>query len=470
MRTIRTQARPHISPARRRLLKGGVALAGVAAATPFTALLRNVGAQTRMAFSPDYGPLVPVADANTGLELLKLPRGFRYVSFGWRGDPLDDGSPTPPRHDGMAVVKTMGHKAALVRNHEVHGVGSPIGADRLVYDHGGPAGTTSLVFDMRDEQLERSEISLAGTSSSCAGGPTPWGSWLSCEETVADQRDGFERTHGWIFEVPANGAPSVEPLTAMGRFRHEAVAIDPATGVAYETEDHRPAGFYRFLPDSPGDLSRGGRLQMLAIAGAPNKDLRQGIQAGTELPVEWVDITDPTKVDSSAGSRDGRGVFSQGYARGGARFIRLEGCWFADGLVFFDSTIGGAAGEGQVWAYDPSTQTLTLVFVSPDASVLNNPDNITQSPRGGVLLCEDGGGVPGVSGERLQGLTRDGTLFPFAENNVVLNGEKNGFKGDFTREEWNGVSFSHDGRWLFANIQDPGISFAITGPWEDGGL
>ncbi|MGH7960751.1 MAG: alkaline phosphatase PhoX, partial [Candidatus Binatia bacterium] len=93
---------------------------------------------------------------------------------------------------------------------------------------------------------------------------------------------------------------------------------------------------------------------------------------------------------------------------------------------------------------------------------LDNPDNITVSPRGGLLLCEDGDLV----GQRLIGLTPAGEAFPFAQNNVVLNGEKNGIVGDFRDKEWAGACFSKDGKWLFANIQTPGITFAITGPWN----
>ena len=158
-------------------------------------------------------------------------------------------------------------------------------------------------------------------------------------------------------------------------------------------------------------------------------------------------------------------VFDQGWAKGGARFARLEGAWYGNGSIFFVSTSGGDAEEGQVWEYEPMSETLRLVFESPSAEVLNAPVNICVSPRGGLVLCEDGGGT-----EFLHGLTTAGDVFRFAQNNVILSGERNGISGDFTGAEFAGATFSPDGRWLFFNIQSPGITFAVTGPWRAGAL
>jgi secreted PhoX family phosphatase len=105
------------------------------------------------------------------------------------------------------------------------------------------------------------------------------------------------------------------------------------------------------------------------------------------------------------------------------------------------------------------------VFESPSAEVLNAPDNLCVSPRGGLVLCEDGSGQ-----EFVHGLTTDGQIFRFAQNNVVLDGERNGIAGDFTGSEFAGATYSPDGHWLFFNIQSPGISFAVTGPWGSGAL
>jgi uncharacterized protein len=105
------------------------------------------------------------------------------------------------------------------------------------------------------------------------------------------------------------------------------------------------------------------------------------------------------------------------------------------------------------------------LFQSPSAAVLNAPDNITVSPRGGLVLCEDGSGE-----EFVHGLTVTGEIFPFAKNTVVLNGERNGITGNFTGSEFAGACYSPNGEWLFVNLQGPGITFAITGPWDNGAL
>jgi hypothetical protein len=286
-------------------------------------------------------------------------------------------------------------------------------------------------------------------------------SWLTCEETTIGPAGNNDLTkpHGYVFDVPAFGTATAEALVDMGRFSHEAVAVNPATGVVYETEDAgSTSGFYRFLPTHPGQLARGGRLQMLGIAGAARHDTRSGQTPFVRRQVVWYDIPNPD-------ADQGVSVFNQGFSQGAARFARLEGAWWGNGVVYFVSTSGGNVGQGQVWAYDPTANELWLLFESPAAAVLNAPDNICVSPRGGLVLCEDGNGL-----EFMHGLTDDGHIFPFCQNNVVLNGEKNGFVGNYTGSEFAGATYSPDGNWLFANIQSPGITFAITGPWGRGAL
>lgn len=444
---------------RRSLLRGSL-LSTVGLA--FGGLAGRSAEAASLPFSPDYGPLSLKQDEATGLYLIALPDGFRYTTFGWTGDVMDDGIVTPRAHDGMAVVAARGNTVTMIRNHEIRGQGIPFSA--LAYDGNTPGGTTSLTFDTYQGKWGQSFASLSGTSTNCAGGPTPWGSWLTCEETTLGPETGDPvKTHGWVFEVPAYGRPAPAPLKALGRFVHEAVAVDPATGIVYETEDRGTSGFYRFLPNTPGRLQDGGRLQMLKIAKEDQADLDVGFANDTLWGVEWVDIDDPEKAHED-GTTNSLGVFGQGFARGGARFNRGEGCWFDSGYVYFVSSSGGRASNGQIFEYDPRSETLRLVFESPDASVLNSPDNIAVSPRGGIILCEDGSRPK----QLLQGLTRDGQIFPFAENNVVLAGEKNGFSGNFTGREWCGATFHNE--WLFVNIQTPGITFAITGPWDNGSL
>lgn len=444
---------------RRRFIQQTALAGGAAITAPLENLWRHAGAGARMA--DNYGPLSPAVDATTGLRLIELPKDFRYLSFGWAGDAMHNGALTPGGHDGMAAFALDGGRIALVRNHELSP--APAFDQALAYDAQAGGGTTTLIFDAGPGRLVESRASLTGTLRNCAGGPTPWGSWLTCEETTLGIGDSplLARNHGYVFEVPLQGSPSREPLTAMGRFVHEAVAVDPASGIVYQTEDQRRAGLYRFLPKVKGKLAEGGRLQMLAISGRPRFDTRIAQAPGSRYPIHWVDIDDVERAHANAALKDNAGVFSQGFDRGGAMFARLEGAWYGDGRVFVTATDGGDARMGQVWELHLGNNELRLVFESPGAHVLNMPDNLVVSPRGGLLLCEDGTANPCA-----HVLSRDGSISRFARNTVILQGERNGFTGDFSRSEFTGATFSADGRWLFLNIQSPGITLAITGPWE----
>lgn len=405
--------------------------------------------------SGGYGELSPKQAENDPGTYLALPEGFKYTVFGATGSTMSDGNPTPPAHDGMAAFQAS-DGIRLVRNHEVRTrtgtQGAAIGENS--YDPLAGGGTTTLVVNPATRLLEKDFVSLSGTDTNCAGGPTPWGSWLSCEETTGGESRGFSKDHGYIFEVPseANSAVEPEPYKEMGRFVHEAVAIDPDTGIAYETEDRGTAGFYRFLPDEPGNLGAGGRLQMLAIKGKPNYDTRTGQRVGKPLPVRWVDIENP---DPESAEQNSLAVYEQGQEKGGATFDRLEGCWYGDGSVFMNATSGGDAELGQVWEYKPrgnSGGQLILLFESESPEMLDAPDNLCVSPRGGLAVCEDGDGD-----QYVRGLTQQGKIFDFALN---LENDR----------EFAGATFSPDGETLFVNIQTPGKTFAIWGPWEEGAL
>ncbi|MCH2114411.1 MAG: PhoX family protein [Pirellulales bacterium] len=420
--------------------------------------------------SPGYGPLKPAIDASTGLKLIQLPEGFRYMSFGWTGDSQFDGTPTPSDHDGMAVTHDQDGLVTMSRNHEIAVLGSPPTKPAITYDRRALGGCTNLMFDTNAGKWVKSWTAIAGTVRNCAGGATPWGTWLTCEETTlgpGDRDNGqlfdYGETHGWIFEVPARGDADPKPLKSMGRMWHEAVVIDPISGIAYETEDREDAGFYRFLPHTPSKLAEGGRLQMLRAKG--KSVLKKGLRVGAVFDVDWVDIEDPLRADSPS-TKDRQGVYDQGRAAGGSTFARLEGTCYGHGKIYVTATAGGDAERGQVWEFDPYRQTLTLIFESPGESVLDMPDNMCSSPRGGILLCEDGNSTP----QRLQGLTEDGRLFTFAANNIDFSNVsyKKFEKKDFRSAEWCGATFSNSGKWLFVNIQRPGVTFAITGPWQDG--
>ena len=460
MTDIGTRVKFH-GASRRGFLKGMVGASGLAAiGAGSTATIFNAFAArpARADVSPDYGPLFPVEDEATGLPLIQLPDGFRYISYGWTGDPMKDDRPTPAAHDGMGVVKHNGNNLVLVRNHEVRSTTPSFGKKGITYDPLAGGGTTNLVFNTVDAQFVKSWASLAGTSTNCAGGPTPWGSWMTCEETTVDTANGFGKTHGWVFDVPAEGMVTPEPIKGMGRFAHEAIAVDPATGAIFQTQDaSNSSGFYRYTPTTYGKLHAGGTLEMLKVKGQHQADLTGQvieIPNGTTFDVEWVSIDNPESLSPS--------VFSQGFQQGGAKFNRLEGCWHEDGGIYFTSTSGGLAREGQIWRYDVTLQALTLIYVSPDQQILDNPDNITVHPTRGIVLCEDGD----LNGLRMQFLTPNGEIYPFAMNNIELNGFK-GFTGDYRGMEWCGACFSPDGKWLFANIQTPGVTVAITGPWKD---
>jgi secreted PhoX family phosphatase len=400
-----------------------------------------------------YGPIAPGASENTAETLLALPDGFRYTVFGRTGTVMSDGLPTPPLHDGMAAFPADAGTALLVRNHEDRNQGPPIGPNP--YDALARGGTTTVEIDLSTRLPVRDFVSISGTHTNCAGGPTPWGSWVTCEETTVGTASGYAQPHGYSFEVPASAEEPVDPvpLKAMGRFVHEALAVDAKTGWVYETEDRDTSGIYRFKPTVPGDLSSGGTLEMLAVRDRPNYDARTGQRVGRRWPVIWVPIPSP---DPPEAETDTLAVFKQGFERGGATFSRLEGAWYDGGSVFFHSTDGGDLHLGQVWKLDVRGQErLELIFESGDATQLDSPDNITVSPKGGLVLCEDGDGD-----QYLRGLTKKGQIFDFALN----------IHPGFETSEFAGATFGPDLRTLFVNIQTPGVTFAIWGPWRKGAL
>ncbi|MEU2686366.1 alkaline phosphatase PhoX [Streptomyces hygroscopicus] len=423
-----------------------------------------------------YGPLI--ADPK---GILALPKGFSYKIITRTGETkLESGESTPSNHDGTATFEGPRGATLLVNNHELGGPRSkwphpvPL-ADGLVYDPAASGGCTVVEVSKHGDHVTE-WVGIAGTATNCAGGRTPWGTWLTCEETEDKAgRNGMTKDHGYVFEVDphdrkANRDP--KPIKALGRYAHEAVVVDPGRGHLYLTEDASgPNGLlYRWVPPQGFEHGRG-KLRTLAddagVLQAPKcydsggsfvDDLSRATRTGTVYGVDWVPVP-----DRDAKSVSVRKQFADGQI---TRARKLEGMWWADGGAYIVSSFAREESpvqhDGQVWFYDPKRRTLTLkvlLGINPDPSkdgAFDGPDNITVSPYGGLVIAEDGEGI-----QHLFGATEDGRTYPIARNELNIGTAEEPEFSEFT-----GVVFSPDGSTLFANIQVPGIMLAITGPWR----
>lgn len=267
---------------RRTFMRRGAMGAGALWGFSLTELAARSAFGAPMGPSP-YGDPVVTPDQTTGLPLLLLPPGFRYLTYGWTGDKMSDGIRTPGLHDGMAVIDHLGSNPdwlVLVRNHEASGGAPYINKPSITYaTNPGAGGTTNLVFDAKRGKFMKATSSLAGTVRNCAGGVTPWKTWITCEEDLSTG-------HGWSFDVGVNGGDP-EPIIDMGRFNKEACMVDPASWYVYQTEDSGAnSGFYRFIPNVAGQPKLGGQLHMLKVKGVSNANLGLGFPLGTTWEVE----------------------------------------------------------------------------------------------------------------------------------------------------------------------------------------
>ncbi len=432
----------------------------------------STGPPDREVLSKGYGPLI---DDPKGI--LNLPKGFTYDIISKQGDRMSDGLRVPGLPDGMATFEAPDNKVLIVRNHEIP-VGNkdlgPFGKDlellesihiRKFYDYGGGkipcmGGTTTILYNPATGQVEQEYLSLIGTLRNCAGGPTPWNTWISCEEDMHTNVGDLDKYHGYPFEVPARVTQEISdprPIKAMGRFNHEAVGIDPKTGIVYQTEDRFDSLIYRYIPDVYGDLHQGGKLQILAIKDRKGFSTRNWqsdgntMDIGKKYDVEWLDI----KNIKSAGDD----LRIRGFKKGAALFARGEGMWFGNNEVYFACTNGGKFNYGQIFRYVPSKKeghpeesdepgTLELFVESRDFGLFHNCDNLTIGGNGDLVICED------HPTPRIIGISMQGKIYHIAKNV--------GYKSEFA-----GATFSPDGEVLFVNIQEAGLTLAIRGPWGE---
>jgi uncharacterized protein len=491
---------------RRQILTGGAAAGvglAVAGSVPSLANAAAPAARPSRGNGSSGGrPFPPLQDDPNGI--LALPEGFSYTIASRVGETdLSFGQgKTPDFHDGTAVVDSR-RGITLIQNHELTPFMSTFGVPHVagtVYDPGAvnASGCTVLTTDSRGNRTGE-WVGISGTVRNCAGGATPWGTWLTCEETfinagaawsAAGQTGTYQKNHGYVYEVfPApSDQQNPTPLKAFGRFEHEALAVEPGQTKVYLTEDASgPNGLvYRWsapagmrlragLADQLGDTT--GTLEAMQIrlddgSVLPDVAYITSAQLGRPFNVTWTAVA-----DREATSTPIRRQFADGTVTRGKKF---EGIWSDRRGAYIVNSFAFAAADlpadatkhdGMVWYYDYADETITLVTYFPHNPLaegegpfppypdlfFDGPDNVSVTPWGTLILAEDG-----VRASHVLSAVPGGPTYAIARGQLV-NGTSNGAP---TYSEFTGPTFTPDGKVLFVNIQSPGITLAITGPWN----
>ncbi len=426
---------------------------------------------------------------------LEVPAGFRAVVIQRSGDATDDGHRVPTQPDGMTCLADRAGRWVLLRNHEL---GTPASARSEGIDpdwHGDAPPPGAYRQNMRGAVLKvtldpaalksaldgtpgspavlGTHVVLSGTDNNCSGGTVVTGDvagWVSCEESDAPD-------HGWAFLARVDDDVAVDAasrrLTSWGRFKHEAIAFDPTSGIVYMSEDHAEGLLYRHVPSDPADPFGPGMLEALRVPGLAHSDAhRLGAtvseppwSAGTRRDVQWLPIEDPTAASSPCRV--------QGRAAGATAFTRGEGIARdpVDGAIVFVASLGGPAHAGQVFRL--TANELQLLAEVEDRSRLSAPDNITIAPWGDLIVCEDNYDGRGIEHQHVRGLRSDGSVYDIVKN---LQTQSGGLSPDASPPapdaippgaEFSGCCFSPDGEVLFVNLMSPvNATVAVRGDWE----
>jgi secreted PhoX family phosphatase len=490
---------------RRKVLASGTAGVGLAVAGVLPSLTDAAAAAPGHLPGGRSGgrPFPPLQDDPNGI--LALPAGFSYTIVTREGvtDMSSGQGKTPGYHDGTGVVAAGHNRLTIIQNHELTPNQVTFGVPHIAgtsYDAGAVnAGGCTVITTDGSGRATGEWVGISGTVRNCAGGVTPWGTWITCEETFINagtawsaggQTGVYEKNHGYAFEVfPADSGHQVPlPIKAFGRFEHEALAVEPSLRRVYLSEDASgPNGlFYRWTAPYGVRLRAGLANQLGETAGTleamqirlddgsilPDVAYLTSAQLGRSFAVTWTPVA-----ERDATTTPIRKQFADGTVTRGKKF---EGVWSnGKGVYIVNSFAFGANDlpadatrhDGMVWFYDYAAETITLVTYFPHNAAaegegafpkyadltFDGPDNVTVTPWGSLVLAEDG-----VRASHVLSSVPGGPTYAIARGQLS-NGTT--ATGDPTYSEFTGPTFSPDGKVLFVNIQVPGITLAITGPW-----